>query len=602
MILDDLNRYYEMKSRDPESGIAQYGWSIEKISWEFRIDGSGQLVSVIPLGSDDGKKKFVPMRVPVHGSRTSAPKPFLLCDNASYFLGIERDKDGQGYHFDSRKQLLSHELHHKYLDNVEDEAARAVLAFFEDDDNKLRVDDQIRSELAAGGFIVFRYLPDNSLVHERPQIVDAWQSSLAHGEGKETIQCAITGEIAEPASLFPLLTGVPGAQSSGASLISFNNEAFCSYGKKSNDKARNASISDVAAFNVGTALRYLMQSPDHHMSLADSQILYWTDEYEKETSECLSMLFDMDKQIREAKEDKALLQNLQQRLERIRSGKRAFSIDPKTRYYILCLSPNAARLSVRFFETGTFGDLEKAFQQYLSDIEIIGRNGKSDRPRSVKAYVYQTAAFGEAKNVPKVLISATVISLLRNRAFPQALYNLLLQRTRVDKGMSGSGGSRYDAMPMRAAMLKACLLRRARQRNDKELERSLTVALNNENRNVGYLLGRLFALLEKAQREAVPDANATIRDRYIGSASSTPARVFPQLLKMAQHHISKAKFGAVTDKRIQETMSLVDSVEGFPATLSYDDQGQFFIGYYQQKADFFAPKNNADDSAADKEE
>lgn len=602
MILDDLNRYYEMKSRDPESGIAQYGWSIEKISWEFRIDGSGRLISVIPLGSDDGKKKFVPMRVPVHEPRTSGQKPFFLCDNASYFLGIEKDKGGQGYPFDSRKQLLSRELHHKYLDDVDDEAASAVLAFFENDDNMLHVNDQVQSELATGGLIVFRYLRDNTLVHERPRIVDAWQSSLAHGGNRETIQCAITGEIAEPAYLFPPLKDFPGTTGNGPSLISFNNETFCSYGKKSNDKARNASISDVAAFNVGTALRYLMQSPDHHLSLADSQVLYWTDKNEEETSKCLSLLFNMDAQIRAAKEDKELLQSIQRRLENIRSGKQAFSIDPKTRYYILCLSPNTGRLSVRFFETGTFGNLEKAFQQYLSDIEIIGRNGKSDRPRSVKAYVYQTAAFGEAKNVPKVLISATVISLLRNRAFPQALYNLLLQRTRVDKGMSGSGGSRYDAMPMRAAMLKACLLRRARQRNDKELERSLTVALNNENRNVGYLLGRLFALLEKAQREAVPDANATIRDRYIGSASSTPARVFPQLLKMAQHHISKAKFGAVTDRRIQETMSLVNSAEGFPATLSYDDQGQFFIGYYQQKADFFAPKNNADDSAADKEE
>lgn len=599
MILDDLNRYYEMKSRDPESGIAQYGWSIEKISWELRIDGSGQLISVVPLGSDDGKKKFVPMRVPFHGSRTSAPKPFFLCDNASYFLCIEKDKDGQGYHFDSRKQLLSRELHHKYLDNVDDDAARAVLAFFEDDDNKLRVGNQIQSELATGGFIVFRYLPDNTLVHERPRIVDAWQGSLAHGEGKETIQCAITGEIAEPANLFPLLTGVPGAQSSGASLISFNNEAFCSYGKKKDDKARNASISDVAAFNVGTALRYLMQSPDHHLSLADSQVLYWADENEEETSKCLSLLFEMDAKINAAKEDKELLQSLQQQLENIRSGKRAFSIDPKTRYYILCLSPNAARLSVRFFETGTFGDLEKAFQQYLRDIEIVGRNGMSDKPRSIRAYVYQTAAFGKADNVPEVLVTATLNALLRNVAFPQALYNLLLQRTRADKGMSGSGNSRYDAMPMRAAMLKACLLRRARQRNDKELERSLTVALNNENRNVGYLLGRLFALLEKAQLEAVSGANATIRDRYIGSASSTPARVFPQLLKMAQHHISKAKFGAVIDRKIQETMSLIDSAEGFPATLSYDDQGQFFIGYYQQKADFFVPKDHSNDSAAD---
>lgn len=227
---------------------------------------------------------------------------------------------------------------------------------------------------------------------------------------------------------------------------------------------------------------------------------------------------------------------------------------------------------------------------------MIGRNGESDRPRSIRAYVYQTAALGKAENVPDTLVNASLSALVRNAPFPESLFTLLLQRTRVDKGIGGSGGKKYDAMNLRAAMLKACLIRYARQRGDKELERSLTVALNDDNRNVGYLLGRLFAVLEKAQIDAIPGANATIRDRFIGSASSTPARVFPQLLKMAQHHISKAEYGAIADRRIEHIMSLINSEKGFPATLSYDDQGQFFIGYYQQKADFYASKNKQTES------
>ena len=167
-------------------------------------------------------------------------------------------------------------------------------------------------------------------------------------------------------------------------------------------------------------------------------------------------------------------------------------------------------------------------------------------------------------------------------------------RMRTDKGFSGSGSKKYDAMYLRVPMLKACLLRKARQVGDVQVERSLTVSLNEKNLNMGYLLGRLFAILEKAQEEAVPGANSTIRDRYIGSASATPARVFPQLLKNGQHHLEKAEYGFLLDRKIQEVMALIDSKEGFPQTLSYDDQGQFFIGYYQQKQALYA-KGSADD-------
>lgn len=143
-------------------------------------------------------------------------------------------------------------------------------------------------------------------------------------------------------------------------------------------------------------------------------------------------------------------------------------------------------------------------------------------------------------------------------------------------------------------MMRACLVRDARRRGNQQLERSITVALNEENQNMGYLLGRLFAVLEKAQKEAIPGANATIRNRYIGSASATPARVFPQLIRMSQYHISKADYGYVEDRRMQDILSRIDSLSGFPKTLSYDDQGQFFIGYYQQKESFYQKTDGAE--------
>lgn len=603
MILDDLNRYYLMKVAEPGSDIEKHGWSTEKVSWEFRIDENGSLISVLPLGSDDGKRKFKLMSVPVHDTRTSAPKPFFLCDNAAYFIGLEACKNerqkeeyGDDFYFTDRKLELSREFHHARLDGLDDAGVQAVLRFFDNQSGVANLSHDALLALAQGGFITFYYLPDNTFIHERMKVVEAWQKYIDEAPCEETIQCAITGNESAPANLFPQLTGFPGAQSAGASLISFNDEAYCSYGRKSADKALNASISEDAAFNVGTALRYLMRSKSNHVSFGDSQIVFWTDAKEQEASDLLSLVFNLDATVGGAKEDQNMLDQIRQRLIDIRAGRKSPSFDSGANYYLLCLAPNAARLSVRFFQRGTMGNLERSFQQYLKDVEMIGRNGESDRPRSIRAYVYQTAALGKAENVPDTLVNASLSALVRNAPFPESLFTLLLQRTRVDKGIGGSGGKKYDAMNLRAAMLKACLIRYARQRGDKELERSLTVALNDDNRNVGYLLGRLFAVLEKAQIDAIPGANATIRDRFIGSASSTPARVFPQLLKMAQHHIPKAEYGAIADRRIEHIMSLINSEKGFPATLSYDDQGQFFIGYYQQKADFYASKNKQTES------
>ena len=110
------------------------------------------------------------------------------------------------------------------------------------------------------------------------------------------------------------------------------------------------------------------------------------------------------------------------------------------------------------------------------------------------------------------------------------------------------------------------------------------MSLDKDSTNIAYRLGRLFAILEKAQKDAVPGANTTIKDRYYGSASATPRTVFPQLIRLAQHHIQKAEYGRRNDGIIEDVMQ---GIQEFPAHLSLDNQGMFAIGYYHQRQAFF---------------
>ncbi len=339
-----------------------------------------------------------------------------------------------------------------------------------------------------------------------------------------------------------------------------------------------------------------MADKDHYITLGIDRLLFWTDEEAASELNDIALFLKIDDNgaANASNEDQTLLDELHERLAAIKNGLSHGGIDASTRYYLMCVSPNIARLSVRFFETGTLGDFNRRFGQYLRDIDMVDASKQNSylAPRSIRTYINQTAPLGKADNVPETLVAPTLRAMLRGDAFPYSLYFRLIERMRADKGYNSRNGKKCEAMHLRVPMLKACLLRWARLQHDETMERSLTVALNEDNDNRGYVLGRLFAALEKVQRDALGhNINATIRDRYIGSASTTPARVFPQLLKLAQHHISKAEYGGFAERAIESIMSKIDSAEGFPATLSLSEQGQFYIGYYQQKAAFWTKKD-----------
>ena len=189
------------------------------------------------------------------------------------------------------------------------------------------------------------------------------------------------------------------------------------------------------------------------------------------------------------------------------------------------------------------------------------------------------------------MAGAVMRSILNNMPYPAALYYAVINRIRADADDSKRGVAKINYT--RAAIIKAYLTRKYRNQNQTQIKEVLCMALNEQSTNQAYLLGRLFAVLEKAQQDAAAPAklNATIKDRYFTSACASPSTVFPVLLRLSQHHISKAQYGYASDNRIAEIMNNLDvENDPIPAHLSLDEQGIFVLGYYHQRTAFYTPK------------
>lgn len=578
MILKDLYDLYELKREGDSDSMPERYWCRKGVSWEVVIDNDGTPVSVVSLAGENGKGTRQ-LCVP-DVQRTSGVRPFFLCDNAEYILGRDEKRSDKKRGDKKRGEIKQEQfvaLHEKILRDVDDVASNALISFLKRliDGQRFDVLEIVAEDPKT--LMVFR-LVDDVYVHERAAVRSAWYRYREECEsGQRFGACLVTGKVGSYAQLYPQVTGLPGGQSSGASLVSCNADAFSSYGQK---LSTAGFISADAADKSGAALTYVLKDQSHHVRMGNDHIAFWTDALDSGVDRSLAFFIDPDSIA--MGEDERTRDSIQTSLIELRKGKPPIAIPEGTQYHLLGIAPYQARLAVRFYETGSLGELQKNVTQFLMDTELGGV-----KPCSMRGYLEQTAVQGEAKNLPLSLVTSCMRAMVHNRPFPRALMQMILGRMSVDHGAKKP----WD-LGRRAAILKACLIRSSRARGaelGREMERSLTVGLNCENNNQGYLLGRLFALLEKAQLDAIGGANATIRDRFMGAAATTPARVYPQLLKLAQHHISKCEYGGYIDRQIQEVISLLGD-DGFPKTLSFDDQGLFYIGYYQQRQALYAKK------------
>lgn len=601
LILNALVKLYERLVADPEADVARPGYCVGSASVALVIARDGSITSAIPLGTQEGSRAVpLKLKVPDRVKRTSGDAANFLCDNAEYFLGVQGGETSER----SRKRFeLAKELHHRVLGSVADEGAQAVLAFFASwKPEDYRASERLRhvsEALASGGNIVFRFEDDSLFVHERPAIRQAWESYNASAGPEENVgQCLITGEWGPIARLHKSISGIAGAKTTQPTLVSFNFAAAESYGKS---QGANSPVGEKAAFAYATALNWLTSNERHRMVMGDTTAVFWAERAGPEENLLLDVFANAvgsyapnepeggTAKVNSANDrvhnDEETALRVRSLLERITRGQSVTEdmtgFDENVRFFILGMAPNMARISVRFWHENTFGALLEHMQRHFRDMALVAREG--ERPVSVGRLLWEiTPATSRRRreNVPSGSVGPLMRAILEGSMYPQSLYAMVIERIRSDSNDPENPRVERKVTYPRAAYIKAHLKRKARVTGNKTLEEALTAMLNPENKNRGYLLGRLFALLEKAQQDANPGINTTIKDRYYASASATPAAVFPVLLRLAQHHIAKSEYGGYVDRLIEDVLRDLDC---FPAYLNLDDQGLFALGYYHQK-------------------
>lgn len=581
-ILASLAKAYE-RIKD----VPPFGYSAEKIGFLISLNDDGTVAGIVDLRSEDKKKSPRMMQVPQPVKRTVGISPNFLWDKTSYVLGVTAEDFDE---LDSKKrekkiERLANEhaafakRHLEALSDSDDPGLVALRLFL----RSWRLDlfsEPLWPANIKDQNVVFALESDrrsNVYLHDRAAAKALWEKLIASGESGKTV-CLVTGEVAPVARLHPAIKNVWGAQSSGASIVAFNQEAFSSYGHEQGD---NAPISEAAAFRYTTALNaFLAKGSRNRIQIGDASTVFWADASDTATAEkaesaFVAMFEEVDEGIETRKVGDVL--------ERIRNGQPLEQVAPElsqgVRFHVLGLAPNAARLSIRFWFDNDFGVLARNYQRFVADIRIEPSPREANPP--LWRYLIETAVLGKRENVPPNLAGEWMRSILMGTAYPQTLLSTVLMRIRADG----------DINALRVALLKALVIRNFK--NEKEAP----VSLNPENTNKGYLLGRLFAAYEHAQTAALGSkVNATIKDKFYGAASAQPRKVFALLEKGSANHLSKVGkqapgFRVVLERTIGGIMEQMSpGKDPFPASLSAEEQALFGLGYYHQRNDFFKPK------------
>ena len=570
MILQALTQLYEDLAA--RGDIARPGWSQAKISYALCLEEDGSLIQVIPqlVPEQIGKKTVLrpqKMELPAAVTRSSGVLPNFLWDNSSYLLGV----DGKGKPERSLECFRAcAKLHHELLDRVESAAAKAVLAYFDswqsEQANQHPALADCWEELMKGANLVFRV--NGGFVQEDPLIQAAWNEYYCRSEGEKT-QCLVTGRQDVPEPVHPNIKGVAGAQSSGAAIVSFNAPAFCSYGK---EQSLNAPVGKYAAFAYTSALNYLLADRDNVQRIGDATVVCWAEGadpvYRKYSG---ALLFG------EAPPQGLTNDTLRAAVKRLADGLpcEELNLDPNRTFYILGLSPNAARLSVRFFYRNTLGAIMKNVNDHYARMEIVG-NLFPVTP--LWAMLRETVNLHTTDKSPSPVMSGAVArAIFSGTRYPASLLEATTLRIRAER----------DITPGRAAILKAYYLKNPNSQCPEEV---LHVSLNENSTNIPYTLGRLFAVYEAVQERANPGINATIKDKYFNSAASTPATIFPILDNLCQKHLRKLDTGLriYYDKQITQLKNILGETN--PLRLPLPEQGSFNLGYYHQKQSIYTKK------------
>ncbi len=572
MILQALTEYYNALLDRGE--ISQPGWDdAAKVSFGLELAKDGTLVQVIPYQRtvQQGKKEKLLnnrlMRIPAHIKRSSGVAANFLCDTSSYLLGA----DAKGKPKRSLECFLAcKELHQQVLTAVDTPAAQAILAFFDRWQPEQAADHPLLSpiwkELTSGANLIFCFGMEP--VTKDSTICCAWQQHYnVPAEDAETGQCLVTGEVGPIAKLHPSIKGVRGASTTGASLVSFNAPAFESYGHA---QGGNAPVGEYAAFAYTTALNALLADSQHCQVIGDTTVVCWAQHGEPAyQSVGMMSLFGPAQGI----DDRDLSAALHKLAQGDPVSWENVTLAPEEHFYFLGLTPNAARLSVRFFLRDSFGSFMKNLERHYQDIAIVRPAYDNRENIPLWQLLNETVNQNSRTKAASPQLTGDVLrAILSSTPYPATLLNGAELRIRAEREVTRG----------RAAIIKAYYLRLRNPHPDcpKEI---LQMELNETSTNVAYTLGRMFSVYEQIQQAANPNINTTIKDKYFNAASATPASVFPLLGNLAAKHqrvLGRDNKGAAVnlEKKLQSLSTIIG--EAYPTRLNLQQQGSFQLGYY----------------------
>lgn len=599
-----------------------YGFSSEKIGFCVILNPDGTVAEVADLRDTDKKRSPRVMMVPQAKKRTVGVAPNFLWDKTSYVLGVTSEKDiapretdspaeAEARNRDRIKRLARVTEEHaafrirhlEWLAGTGDEGLTALRRFL-DGWTAETFAAPLWPEDISDQNLCFRLASEHGFLHDRAAARALWRGIGAEGAPDPQI-CLVTGQIAPAARLHASVKGVWGAQSSGASLISFNLDAFTSYGHEQGD---NAPVSEAAAFAYTTALNCFLADKTHRLQIGDTSTIFWADASNlavaAEADLWASVMLGRPNLAGD--EEKIAEARIKEKLAAMRDGQPLKAIAPQlaegVRFCILGLAPNAARLSARYYWEDSFGTLAAHYAKWLRDVTL---EPASEQPlfsiraaslRSAPAEVQNGKVIFDAERVSPLLAGELTRAILTGGRFPRSLLGLLLLRIRSDHVLDR----------IRLSLIKGLILRDMRLekrlplRPDGTVMEDYLVRPDPNDPTPARRLGRLFALIERAQLSALGDGiNATVTDKFLGAACATPARVFPSLIENAQrHHIKRLRNGHSDAGWIKDSeharrvghalerdigLAWADVGSDVAAQHSAEEQGLFLVGYYQEK-------------------
>ncbi len=588
-MLRALCEYYDCLRARPDSGLIKEGYSKIIVNCNLVLRADGSIRAILPYVRDIavgkkvktvGKEEIFPFRNSISGIAAET-----IDHREKYLFGLEWDKNKEGLATTANSVKAfekCREVNLAFLQGIDSPLAQAYMSFM----LNWRPEEQTQNpellklgkDYAAAKFVITLEGEETFPLNRLPQVCAKWEQSLSSSnEGGVIGQDAISGEYLPLARTHDKIAGIRGGQASGVNLVCFNNTAFESYGRT---KSYNASISQKSMKKYTTALNFLVSSPMHRQTIGDMTLLYWanTKDSEKPYLDFLSFsLFSPSSD--EAKDE--ILDSVFRKLREGRTPDMDFA-DLSTDFYILGVKPNVSRLAVKLFERSKFGKLMANVAKHCNDLSF----SVNDRQLSVWEIdrAMQSPVTNESPD--PALQAKLLLSIIKVLPYPQTLLNTVVRRCRTDR--DNAEKQFYSVSSTRARIIKACLIR-------KKYITEVYNMLQENSPDTAYNLGRLFAVLEKIQSDALKSVNASIKDKFFSSACATPYLVFPRLLKLAQAHLSKLGDGAriCSDKLIQSILSNINSA--FPKALNMEEQGMFILGYYQQKQNLYTKNSKGEE-------